>query len=103
MAKKQKNDLLKNIAAQDFEPWEGEFDAKAFSERAKADMNQAYLAVASLYHTKEKLVQGWRDLPKEMASLADASEDTAQRLRVLADMLESARARLVCACAAAHS
>jgi hypothetical protein len=87
------------LAAVDFKPLPGKFDAASFNDRMAADTRHAYLAMAMLHATKEQLVASWSEIPEEIKALADASHDTAERFRALAGFLDTAHARIVGACA----
>jgi hypothetical protein len=92
-------DDISELAAMDFEPMPGKFDADAFNRTMEADKRHAYLALATLHQSKAELARAFVEIPEPMKSLAEASYETAQNLRALADTLETAHARMLCAAA----
>src|SRR6187200_3078768 len=66
------SDVAQALGAQDFEPWEGEFDAKLFSETMENHRVNGHMALAVMHQTKEKIMDGFRQLPEPMATMTDA-------------------------------
>jgi hypothetical protein len=97
------SDVAQALGAQDFEPWEGEFDAKLFSETMENHRVNGHMALAVMHQTKEKIMDGFRQLPEPMATMTDAISDSVDGLRAIADAMDAARLRLLSACVAVHS
>jgi len=93
------DDEIKILAAMDFEPLPSKFDAEAFNTGMEANRRHAYLAFAFLHASKTELIQAYKEAPEALQALADSSLGTADNFRWLADSIESARARIICAAA----
>jgi hypothetical protein len=90
------------LGAQNFEPWEGKFDADAFSEAMERHRVNGHLAIGVMHSTKEKLMVGFQEVPDTLVKLTEAISDSVDGLRALADSMDAARLRLLSACAAVH-
>jgi hypothetical protein len=67
------------------------------------DRVNGHLAMGVMHSSKEKIMDGFRQMPETMAKMTDAISDSIESLRVIADYMDAARLRLLSACAAVHS
>lgn len=111
MAKKSKSKTgdraidatIKKLGATNFKPCEGEFDAKEFSEMMENHRVNGHLAMAVMHSSKERIMDGFREVPETMTKMTLAISDSIEGLRAIVSSMEVAHLRLISSCAAVHS